>query len=99
MSSSDYDEEAAWLEFNQVVEIPTVRNPQRKLMLVEFSLKDVEIPEFFTWAPVWKDLVNIVVRSLLVEHKNAQRKTEELIDALNGVGAFAGYLVRAKEDA
>jgi hypothetical protein len=93
------DEESIWLEFVGIKEAPrpTWNNSDRKLMLVEFNDKgSFESPEYFTWAPKWEDLVDIVVHALLVEHQNTSREVEQLIGASNGAGALRDYLVQKK---
>lgn len=98
MDDSFYSEETTWLEMTDIVEIrkPTVKNPKRRLMLVEFELKgDSEFGEAFTWAPRWKDVVDILIRALVVEHQNTPRRVDELVAALKNVGALKGYLIRS----
>ncbi len=94
-----YLDEAERLDYVRVVgkPSPTEANPNRRLMLVEFSPKDdLESTEAFTWAPVWKDVVHIVVQALLVENRNTKRKTEELLRALEGIVPIAKYLNPSK---
>ena len=94
-------EESTWLKFIGIRETPTLRNSGRKLMLIEFTVDgddEFQEPEYFTWAPKWKDVVNIVIRALFVEHRNTSRKSGELIKALRGAGALRTYLVQKKSD-